>query len=115
MKIAFTGHRDRQANPSDLAMIAEKYPGSEWVHGGAKGFDTQVEQYARDNGIRTTVIRPDYVNHYVKLAPLVRDRQIVDKCDLLVALYDGRQTGGTLYTIGYAKPEGKDIVYLRPA
>ena len=47
MKIGFTGHRDKMVYEHTLNHIASKYPGATWVHGGAKGFDSQVENYAK--------------------------------------------------------------------
>ena len=113
MHISFTGHRDKLANNSDLDMIATKYPGAIWVHGGAIGFDTQVENYARSRGIKTIVIRPDY-SKFGKRAPLVRNDSIVGLGDVLVALYDGRIGGGTYYTIKKAKEIGKIVLIWNP-
>lgn len=60
MIITFTGHRNRLANEADLDRIAALYPGATWVHGGAEGFDSQVDAYARRYGIPCEVVRPDY-------------------------------------------------------
>ncbi len=40
-----------------------------------------------------------------------RNRYMVDHCDLLVA-YCHQETGGTAYTVGYAKERGKEIINL---
>lgn len=102
MKIAFTGHRDKIANPADLDGIPTS---ALWVHGGAVGFDSQVEQYAKEHGIRTQVIKPDY-SRWGMSAPLVRNRQIVNGADYLYACYDGREHGGTIFTIRLARQLG---------
>ena len=89
------------------------YPGAEWVHGGARGFDTQVDTIAKELGKTATVIRPDYNRYPPKIAPLERNKIIVDTVDLLVACYDGRKKGGTYQTVNYA--EGRNVVvYLMP-
>ena len=113
MMIAFTGHRDRQITTDELEQIAAAHPGATWVHGGARGFDSQVETYARARGIPTVVIRPDY-KKLGKPAPLILNRKIVDMADALYACYDGRQTGGTLYTLRYAQKRGKPVHILSP-
>lgn len=50
MRILFTGHRNRFANPADLEKVAADYPGATWMHGGAIGLDSQVDSYARAHG-----------------------------------------------------------------
>lgn len=42
---------------------------------------------------------------------LVRDRYMVDRADLVFA-YCTRETGGTAYTVDYAKRKGIRVVYL---
>jgi hypothetical protein len=107
-RIAFTGHRDSVTVESELdAIRALSHSGTVWVHGGASGFDRQVACYAARYNIQCECIRPDYNRYQPKIAPLIRNRQIVDGADLLVACYDGRRGGGTAYTIKYA--QGKSI------
>ena len=110
--IGFTGHRDRVARESDLDKIREAYPDATWVHGGAIGFDSQVERYAERYAIRTVVINPDYSKYSGNVAPLVRDEQIVDMVEEVYACYDGRKKGGTYYTITYAGKVGKKVTVL---
>lgn len=113
MLISFTGHRNKLAKESDLEQVLKDYPDSIWVHGGAIGFDTQVEQFARKHGIKTVVIRPDYKS-YGKLAPLVRNDEIVKLGEKLIALYDGRVGGGTYYTIKRARELDKEVRVIKP-
>lgn len=42
-----------------------------------------------------------------------RNRALVDLCDILVAVYDGKP-GGTRYTIEYARKIGRKIIELPP-
>lgn len=114
MFISFTGHRDKKAKESDLEQVLKDYPDSVWIHGGALGFDTQVELFARRHGIKTVVIRPDY-QKFGKRAPLVRNDEIVSKGEKLIALYDGRSSGGTFYTIKRAKELGKEVRVILPS
>lgn len=41
----------------------------------------------------------------------LRDKYMVDNCDLLLAVFDGVEEGGTWITIDYAKKIGKPICY----
>lgn len=115
-KIIFSGHRDRVINPIHLETIAALYEGVIWVHGGALGFDTQVAEYAKSKGIATEVVRPDYSDPAIsyKAAPHIRNKKMVDMGPVLVALWDGRKTGGTWATIEYARRRGKKIITFGP-
>ena len=114
MKITFTGHRDRYTDLAALADLADEFPGAVWVHGGAPGFDSQVESYARTRGIDTEIIRPNYKAYFPKRAPLERDLAMIAIADLVVACYDGRDKGGTAFTVKAARKAGK-AVRLVPA
>lgn len=103
MRILFTGHRDCVTDECNLDRVAEMFPGAVWVHGGAKGFDTQVEQYAKKHGIPTEVHKPDY-QRYGRRAPILRDEAMVDSgVDRVIGCYDGRQRSGTRHTLEYAR------------
>jgi hypothetical protein len=111
MIILFTGHRDKACNIIELKNIVTEFPSATWIHGGARGFDSQVHDVAQVNGVTTEVYPPDYTKHGAA-APLVRNRAMVDRCDRVFALYDGRAKGGTYYTIEYAKRKGKAVTLL---
>lgn len=99
MKIAFTGHRDKIVEYKAFDTVPKD---AIWVHGGAIGFDSQVELYAKRNNITTQVILPDY-KRFGRKAPLIRNHDIIKDADLLVTNYDGRLYGGTYYTVKLAK------------
>lgn len=40
----------------------------------------------------------------------IRDRRMVDDCDLLLVVWDGKPFGGAYYTYSYALEKGKDIL-----
>ena len=50
---------------------------------------------------------------YTKNAFFLRNRYMVDEADAIVCCYDGK-TGGTAYTIDYAKKSGKVIIQINP-
>lgn len=112
MKIAFTGHRDKHCSSKLFDKIYKKHPDAVWIHGGAVGFDTDVNEYAFAHNIETIVIRPDYSKYPPKIAPIKRNILIVQACDILVALYDGRFTGGTAYTVNFARVNKKPVFLI---
>ena len=64
-----------------------------------------LEQYIVDNSFETRY-QSDY---YQKGCYFNRDRRIVDDCDLLLVVWDGKPWGGTYYTYEYALKQGKNI------
>ena len=78
------------------------------VHGAAIGVDTIVDSWAKQNGIETIVYKPNY-KIYGKRAPLVRDEEMVDFCDVVIAFWDGKSRG-TIYTARYAKKIGRKVI-----
>jgi len=45
---------------------------------------------------------------------LIRNRRLVESCDLLLAVYDGKR-GGTMQTVEYAKKNNKKIIIIDPS
>lgn len=117
--IGFTGHRDWLCSEQSLLRIEERFPGAKWIHGGADGFDSQVHEVGlklgKVLGETLIVIRPDYKQYSYHVAPLIRNQVIVDRVDRMVACYDGRKKGGTLFTINYAHKVHKPVEYVTPA
>lgn len=74
------------------------------ISGGARSADQISEEYAKDRNLRTMIFFPDY-DRYGKIAPLIRNREIVKNADMVIAFHDGKSRG-TLYTIDYAKKLG---------
>lgn len=118
MNIGFTGHRDCIANEQSLLRIEERYPGATWIHGGAKGFDRQVDAIARllgkVEGETLLIFKPNYELYKSTVAPILRNKAIVEDSNRIVACYDGRRKGGTYFTINYAKDKGLEVDYLTP-
>lgn len=50
---------------------------------------------------------------YSKDCYFIRDKYIVDNCDILLAVWDGKPNGGTYWTIKYANSINKPIKILR--
>ena len=104
MKIAIIGSRN--ITRVDIDKYIEGC--SEIVSGGAKGIDTCAAEYAKVSGVRLTVFLPEY-ERYGRAAPIVRNKQIVDYADKIVAFWDG-SSKGTLSVIRYAQKLGKEWV-----
>lgn len=108
MKVAIIGSRNLTVDnlgdylPWDVDEI---------LTGGAKGIDTCAANYAEANGIKLTVIKPEY-DRYRKGAPLKRNRQLIENSDCFIAFWDGKSRG-TMYALTYATAYGANgVVYL---
>ncbi len=49
---------------------------------------------------------------YHKGCYLERNRQMVDQSSLVIAVYDGRESGGTAYTVRYAETSGISLAKI---
>ncbi len=107
MKIAVIGSRNI------VGIDIEKYASDadEIVSGGAVGVDTCAAEYARANSLKLTVFLPEY-ERYGRGAPIVRNKQIVDYADKVIAFWDGKSKG-TLSVIKYAEKVGKECEIVR--
>lgn len=106
MKIAIIGSR----NVTVKNMEEYAHQADEIVSGGAKGVDACAAAYAREHGIKLTEILPEY-ERYGRAAPIVRNREIVDYADEVVAFWDGKSKG-TLSVINYAKKANKKCLVV---
>ncbi len=86
----------KRYNPSMIGRI---------ISGGAKGADTLAEQFAREFGIPTTVIRADW-DKYGKSAGFRRNEDIIRQCDRCIAFWDG-ESRGTKHDIALCEQYGK--------
>ena len=101
MRIAVIG--SRTINVSDIGKYIENC--DEIVSGGAKGVDSSAAEYAKKAGLKLTVFLPDY-SKYGRGAPIVRNKEIVDYADFILAFWDG-ESKGTHSVIRYAEKTGK--------
>lgn len=51
-------------------------------------------------------------DHYFRGCMAKRNRYMVDKADLVLAIWNGHESGGTWNTIQYARSKGKPIRYI---
>lgn len=109
MKIAVIGSRDftdyNIVHDGIIESISE--PITEIVSGGARGVDTLAKQFAEEYGIEIDEILPDYARYGRYRAPNLRNITIVDKCDFVLAFWNGISPG-TRNAINYAKSIKKE-------
>ena len=82
---------------------------TEVISGGAKGIDMLAFQTAESIGIRNRQFLPErkkFPGKMVLKAFLERNKQIVDNCDILLAIWDGK-SHGTKNTLAYAREINK--------
>ena len=106
MKIAVVGSRsfNNYARLSHVLNCLVR-TGTVIVSGGALGADAMAERYAREAGLPLEVYQADWKT-YGKAAGPIRNQQIVDACDIVVAFWDGKSRG-TKNTIELARKAGK--------
>ena len=81
------------------------------VSGGAKGADSLGERWAKDNHVKTLIIRPEWRDgegNYNPSAGFDRNHDIVDNSDIIIAFWDGLSRG-TENTISIAKEQAKEV------
>lgn len=82
------------------------------ISGGAKGVDRYAEEYGFKNNIQRTIYPANW-NKYGKRAGALRNQEIVDASDYVIAFWDGKSKG-TKITIDMAIRAGKPIdIYVR--
>lgn len=108
MKIAIIGSRTLCVKNIDRYLPETV---SEIVSGGAKGIDSCAAEFAHKNSIKLTVFLPEY-EKYGKIAPIVRNKAIVEYSDLVIAFWDGKSKG-TLSVINYCKKLGKEYTVIK--
>jgi len=80
-----------------VKKLQAKYSKIVFVSGGAKGADSFARKYAKENAIEIIEFIPDW-DKLGKSAGFIRNQDIVDKSDLLVAFWDGKSKG-TLHSM----------------
>jgi len=111
MRIAIVGSReyaDLWRVPAFVRGLAE---GDVVISGGAFGVDTLAANVARTVGLVVIECLPDYATHG-RRAPLVRNKQIAQHCERMVAFWDGESTG-TAHAIRCARELGRAVEVVR--
>lgn len=108
MRVAVVGSRDLQVPDLGRYLPADT---TALITGGARGVDTDAARYARAFGLPLTVIRPDYAA-YGRSAPIRRNLQIIENCDMVLAFWDG-VSRGTAFVIERCRQTGKPLRIFR--
>ena len=86
------------------------------VSGGAKGIDTIARKYAEAYKMDFILFKPYHlVDTQAQYSPkyfFVRNKQIVDNCDTLIAFWDG-ESNGTKHAIDYATKRNKEVIIVK--
>ena len=104
MKIAVIGSRGLIVCDLENYLPEET---TEIVSGGARGVDTSARLYAQKKGLKLTEFLPDY-DKYGKIAPLMRNLEIIDYADEVYAFWDG-VSRGTKYVIENCRRKKKNV------
>ena len=82
------------------------------VSGGAKGADTLAKKYAISKNINIIEYLPDY-EKYGKIAPFVRNTQIIEKSELVIACFrTDLPCNGTKDSVHKASEHDIPVIFL---
>lgn len=81
------------------------------ISGGAIGVDEYAQTFAQRHGLPILIFYPDY-KKYRRTAPLIRNTQIVEAADLIIATTKPRSVG-TVHAIEEAERLGKPVIRIR--
>ena len=107
MRIAVIGSREALKNASLLILKQMPVNISEMVSGGANGIDQAAAEVANTLNVPLKLFLPDY-ERYGKRAPLVRNLEIIEYADEVVAFWNGRSRG-TQHVIASCLQRGKPV------
>lgn len=112
IRIAIVGSRNYPHTGKIRAEIDKLDPRTHLIiSGGARGVDQAAERYAAACGFNVITIRPNYYKFAGKVAPLVRNREIVDTAHRILAFWDG-QSNGTRQLLAYARKTQKHYTVI---
>lgn len=90
----------KEARQEDLHVIT----------GGARGVDRWAKEWLDNNGIDNEVIPAEW-ERYGKRAGYIRNKEMVDKSDMVIAIWDGKSRG-TKHTIDICKEQDKSLIVV---
>lgn len=110
MKAAIIGGRD--FNDYNLMLeVLENVAFSVVISGGAKGADALAKEYALDHNLEYIEYLADW-NAYGKRAGMMRNIDIINACDFVIAFWDGNSPG-TKNSIELAKRQNKPVTIVK--
>jgi len=81
-----------------------------FISGGAIGSDNMAEKFAQESNINIKIIEPDW-KQYGKGSAIIRNRQIVQLSDVVIAFWNN-ESKGTLSVINFAKKMKKNLFVI---
>lgn len=107
-RVAIVGSRD-YPRLEHVASYVNRLPmNAVIVSGGAKGVDTAAEMAAKARRMKTVIYPADWDKHG-KAAGFIRNQDIVNACDRLVA-FSHNSSRGTAHSIQLARQAGKPVL-----
>ena len=114
MKLAVVGSRgfnNYDLLKHKLDVINEKRGITLIVSGGARGADSFAEQWAKENNVPTKIFYPEWDKHGKK-AGYIRNVEIVQNSDALIAFWDG-VSKGTEHSINLARAQAIPVSIIK--
>ena len=94
------------------AILSSGFEITEVVSGTARGVDRLGEEYARNNNIPVSKFPADWDTHGKK-AGYIRNSEMADHADALIAIWDG-ESRGTKHMIDIAERKSLDVFIYQP-
>lgn len=111
-RVAIVGSREWTDHLMVRDYVYSLDPDDTVVSGGARGVDEWAEIYAEERGLKTLIFKPNWSQHGKK-AGLLRNHDIIDAADRVVAFWDRKSTG-TKHSISLARKADKPVLVLHP-
>jgi predicted Rossmann fold nucleotide-binding protein DprA/Smf involved in DNA uptake len=93
MNVAIVGGRDFDDYEQFKSCVdGEKIKFKSIISGGARGVDTLAEKYAKEIGVPVKIYWPDWTKHGKAAGP-IRNRQIIESADCVIAFWDEKSPG----------------------
>lgn len=109
MKVAVIGSRGF-TDYEEMKRILSSIKITLLISGGAIGADKLGERYAKENNIETKIYLPDW-NKHGKCAGFLRNTQIIEDAELVIAFWNGNSKG-TLDSIKKAEKLNKKTLII---
>lgn len=112
MKVIIAGSRDvNSPGAVGRAILSAPFHITEIVSGNARGVDTLAENYAGRKGIPTKLFPADW-DKYGKPAGAIRNAQMAEYADALIAVWDGKSKGTRMMIEMMNKANKPVVLYL---
>jgi len=111
MRVCVSGSREFKALHKIQEVLSKLPKDTVIVHGGARGVDWEADTVARKLGLAVEVHPADWDKHG-KSAGHIRNREMVQTCDKVIAFWDG-QSKGTAGAIRCSSDLGKPCEIIR--